>query len=302
MLPLVPYVPPAAREAATCVCGVSRLAFEEILCPPCRRTAVERHGDRLAGLLADISYNCRDVHLTWSEAGIAPDAFNPRVVFTAPDVTDPHRQKIQLRWFDCWADDMLVAACATGASDKMVLALAVAQAHYAIATLAVHEVGEWFTFRGEQVFPPHRRAPDLPDDEETGPDGNGQVVLWLAYGHDDSIDRPRGPVSAPIADHVTYLADIGTLPGQRLCADESGITVEGPDNALATRFPWSNASTAGAGDDRTRVLHSVHRSLVVSELMVVARHLLVHSRPVLAPTPGPGAVGVVWQAHLTYDG
>ncbi|MFJ4741341.1 hypothetical protein [Streptomyces sp. NPDC088775] len=142
---------------------------------------MEEHGERLTWLLADISYDYRDIHLTWSAARESPESFNPRVLFTAPDVTDPGRGKIQLSWFHYWADDMLVAACAAGANDDEVLALAVAQAHYAIATLAVHEVGEWFTYRGEQVFPPHRSNPGFPADEENGPDGNGAVVLWLAY-------------------------------------------------------------------------------------------------------------------------
>lgn len=305
MLSLVPYVPPIARDAATCVCGVSRWVFEEVLCRSCRSAAVEEHGERLTRLLADISYDYRDIHLTWSAAGESPESFNPRVLFMAPDVTDPGRGKIQLRWFHYWADDMLVAACAAGASDDEVLALAVAQAHYAIATLAVHEVGEWFTFRGEQVFPPHRPDHDLPGDEENGPDGNGAVVLWLSYGQDVAA-RTSGAVPAPAASsHVPYLADIATLPGQRLHADDSGITVEGPGDAPATRFSWAEAAGAapsGIEDDRSRTLHAVHQSIVASELGVVARHLLVRGQPVLAPTSGSEGSGLAWRSHLTYDG
>ncbi|MFJ4526196.1 hypothetical protein ACIP4Y_35660 [Streptomyces sp. NPDC088810] len=300
MLPLVPYLPPIARASATCVCGATRWVVEEVMCPPCRGKAVERHGDRLTHLLADISYNHRGVHLAWSDACADPGAFNPHVVFTAPDVTDPHRKQIQLRWFHYWADDMLVAACAAGAGDEEVLALAVAQAHYAIATLAVHEVGEWFTFRGEQVFPPHRCDPGLPNDEENGPDGNGAVVLWLRYGREATAHPPAA--STAIRDHAAYLADITTLPGQKPRADTAGITVEGPGDAPATHFAWADATTAEATDDRSRILHAVHQAIVASELTVVARHLLVGGQPVLAPSPPPASRGVPWQAHLTYDG
>ncbi|MFF4188470.1 hypothetical protein ACFYZ9_35255 [Streptomyces sp. NPDC001691] len=306
MLSLVPYVPPIARDAASCVCGVSRWVFEEVLCQSCRSTAVEEHGERLTRLLAEISYDYRDIHLTWSAAGESPESFNPRVLFMAPDVTDPGRGKIQLRWFRYWADDMLVAAYAAGASDEEVLALAVAQAHYAIGTLAVHEVGEWFTYRGKQVFPPHRSDPGFPADEENGPDGNGAVVLWLAYDRQNSTTpTPGAAAAAPAGGWEPYLTDIGTLPGQRLDADDSGITVDGPDDAPATRFSWADATAAfslGPEDDRSRTLHAVHQSIVSSELSVIARHLLVRGQPVLAPAPGSKGSGLPWRFHLTYDG
>ncbi|MFF2228343.1 hypothetical protein ACFVV7_34055 [Streptomyces globisporus] len=304
MLSLVPYVPPIARDATPCVCGESRWLFEEVLCPSCRHAAVEKHGQRLTRLLANISFDHRDIHLSWSDAGVSPDAFNPRVLFTAPDVTAPGRGKIQLRWFHYWADDMLVSACAAGANDDEVLELAVAQAHYAVATLAVHEVGEWFTFRGEQVFPPHRPDHDLPGDEENGPDGNGAVVLWLAYGHDDDAARASGAVGAAAGGRASYLADIGTLPGQKLYAVDSGIAVEGPGDAPATRFSWevNGANSSGIEDDRSRTLHAVHEAIISSELRVVARHLLVRGQPVLAPAPDSEGSGLTWRFHLAYDG
>ncbi|MDW4912556.1 hypothetical protein [Streptomyces californicus] len=305
MLSLVPYVPPIARDATSCVCGVSRCLFEEALCPPCRRAAVENHGDRLARLLTEISFDHRDIHLTWSDAGVSPEAFNPRVSFTAPDVTAPGHNEVQFRWFHYWADDMLVAACAAGADDDTVLELAVAQAHYAVATLAIHEVGEWFTFHGEQVFPPHRPDHDLPSDEENGPDGNGAVVLWFSYDRQNRTARTPGTVAAPADGWERYLADIETLPGQRLHADSSGIAVAGPGDLPATRFSWTEAtgeSANGLQDDRSRVLHAVHQGIVSSELSVVARHLLVRGQPVLAPAPGSKGSGLPWRFHLTYDG
>ncbi|MGW0673550.1 hypothetical protein [Streptomyces sp. NPDC002746] len=304
MLSLVPYVPPIARDATPCVCGVSRWVFEEVLCQSCRCAAVEKHGERLTRLLADISYDHRGIHLTWSDAGVSAEAFNPRVLFTAPDVTAPDRGTIQLRWFHYWADDMLVAACAAGASDDEVLELAVAQAHYAVATLAIHEVGEWFTFRGEQVFPPHRPDHDLPGDEASGPDGNGAVVLWLTYDHEDDDARTSGAVAAPAGGGEPYLTDIGALPGQKLYAAGTGITVEGPGDAPATRFSWdaTGADSSGAEDDRSSTLHAVHQSIVSSELRVVARHLLLRGQPALVPAPGSEGSGPTWRFHLTYDG
>ncbi|QYA98909.1 hypothetical protein KZO11_37830 [Streptomyces anulatus] len=200
---------------------------------------------------------------------------------------------------------MLVAACAGGASDDEILALAVAQAHYAVATLAVHEVGEWFTFRGEQVFPPHRPDHGLSGDEGNGPDGNGAVVLWLAYDHEDSTTRTPGAGAAPVGGPASCLADIGSLPGQRLDADDSGITVKGPGDAPATRIPWAEAHEAipsGAEHQRSDILHAVHQSIVSSELRVVARHLLLRGQPVLAPAPGAEGSGLAWQFRLTYDG
>lgn len=303
MLSLAPYLPPITREPARCVCGGSGRTAEETLCRPCRETAVAEHGDRLTRLLGGITYDHRSVHLKWSATGTTPEAFNPRVTFTAPDATDPDRALVEFHGFAYWADDMLVAACAAGASDDQVLALAVAQAHYVISCLAVHEVGEWFTYRDEQVFPPHRPDPYLPHDEDSGPDGNGQVVLWLTYGRAVRGGRPAGAVPSPLsAECWPDLADLGTLPGQTLSVDQHGITIEGPGDAPAAFTAWADAAPDMPSDGLEQVLRPIHQAIVASELAVVARHLRLLGEPVLAPAPGPAGDGVAWQAYLTHDG
>ncbi|MER5807352.1 hypothetical protein ABT143_04000 [Streptomyces sp. NPDC002033] len=165
----------------------------------------------------------------------------------------------------------------------------------AIATLAVHEVGAWCTYRRKQVFPPHRSDPGFPADEENARTATEQ---WCC----GSRTAAR---TAVLARREPYLTGIGTLPVQRLDADDSGITVEGQGDAAATRFSWADAtgaSSPGAGDDRSRILHAVHQSIVSSELGVVARHLLVRGQPVLAPAPGTEGSGLTWRCHRTYDG
>ncbi|MEV0084465.1 hypothetical protein [Saccharopolyspora sp. NPDC050642] len=128
---------------------------------PCRRQAVAQHGARLAELLSEITYDHRGIRLSWAGPDTDPTAFTPRVRFTTADVHDPHGPPVCFGWFEDHADDQLIAACTAGADDWTVLGMAVAQAHYAVATLAVHEVGEWFTYQGRQVFPPHRPDPYL---------------------------------------------------------------------------------------------------------------------------------------------
>jgi len=302
--PLVPYVPPMARESVCCPCGRWGPTAEESLCRPCRQRAVGEHGERLAGLLAHVTYDHRAVHLSWTGPDDGPSAFTPRVHFTAPDVLAPHGASITLRWFDHWADDQLIAACATGAGDEHLLALSVAQAHYALATLAVHEVGEWNTYRGHQVYPPHRPDPYLPHDEDGGPDGNGQVVLWLTYdgAAGSAADQPRASALSRTVRQPVHREDIGTLPGQTLILAPHGITVTPPHTALPTFTSWT---TPRENEDPVELaLRDIHQAMVISELGAVAAHLHLSGAPVLARNPGPhlGGDGVAWAASVTYDG
>ncbi|MGP3941871.1 hypothetical protein [Streptomyces sp. 6N106] len=92
--------------------------------------------------------------MSWTGPDDHPSAFTPRVHFTAPDVLEPHGATIALRWFDHWADDQLIAACAAGADDEHLLALSVAQAHYALATLAVFPVKSACLGSGEAAGEP----------------------------------------------------------------------------------------------------------------------------------------------------
>ncbi|MEU1824212.1 hypothetical protein ABZ502_17515 [Streptomyces abikoensis] len=199
---------------------------------------------------------------------------------------------------------MLLTACVAGADDSQVLSLAVAQAHYAVSSLAVHEVGEWFTYHGTQVFPPHRPDPYLPHDQDGGPDGNGQVVLWLDYGPAaGEAPEAKTPLDAA-ADQYVDLAAIGTLPGQAVCLSKDGVTVDGPGCSSIT-LPWSGLSPVPAAtNSQERVLHLLHQAVVASELRLIAQNLRVQGESVLAPVPGPyqDQARVNWRAHLTYDG
>ncbi|MFC5149026.1 hypothetical protein [Streptomyces aureoversilis] len=239
------------RDVARCVCGGWGLTAEESLCRPCRRAAVDVHGGRLAALLARITYDHRGVRLHWSGPGSSPEAITPRVRLSAPDVGDPHGAAIELRWFEYWVDDQLIAACAHGASDGEVLALAVAQAHYALATLLVHEVGEWFTYCGRQVFPPHRPDPHFPLDEDNGPDGNGAVVLWLTYPRARAaatvvgvveVQPAHGRGGSPAAERDP-LANSGTAPG----AGKAPLLRRAPAPCPVAEPTVGPASRAGSG-------------------------------------------------------
>ncbi|WP_414170972.1 hypothetical protein ACMATS_38320 (plasmid) [Streptoverticillium reticulum] len=328
LAPLVPYLPPLTRDVARCVCGGWGARAEESLCRTCREQAVAVHGERLAALLSRITYGHRGVRLHWTGPDTDAECFTPRVHFTAPDVNDPGGPAIELRWFEHWADDQLVTACAHGARDEEILALAVAQAHYALATLLVHEVGEWFTYHGRQVFPPHRRDPHLPLDEDNGPDGNGPVVLWLTYSttptaraEDTGPTAGHGPLTDPAlvlgqeaapplssaggpgagpACPVNWAA-LGARPGRVLTLAPHGITVTAPDTT--TFSAWSpRARQQSRQETLEQALRDIHHVMVRSGLCDLAAHLNLDGVPVLAPHPGTQAPGAPWQLSLAYDG
>ncbi|MFB7836117.1 hypothetical protein [Streptomyces sp. NPDC056056] len=299
---LVPYLPPMIREMERCLCGDSGLTCEESMCRPCREEAVAVHGQRLSRILDTIRYEHRGVTLTWTEASSHASAFTPRVSFLMPDVDDPQGPPHLFRGFAYWEDDQLIAACAKGANDEEILALALAMAHYALTTLAIHEVDEWYTYRSVQVYPPHRRDQHLPHEEDRGPDGNGAVVLWLTY---------TGPAHAeagqvPDAAHATELIpvrreDVAIMPAQSLQMTATAIQVTAPTTTTTTTNHWT-APRQGE-DPLAAALRDIHHTLVISELCVVARHLTLAGRPAFAATPD-SAEGdrLTWDAYLTYDG
>ncbi|MFE5859769.1 hypothetical protein [Streptomyces virginiae] len=304
MLPqLIPYTPPLARDSDRCPCGGSGLTCEESMCRPCRELAVATDGRRRTQLLSTIRYDHRGVRLNWTEASSHASAFTPRVDFLMPDVHNPEGPPHLFRGFAYWEDDQLIAACAKGARDEEILSLALAMAHYDLATLAIHEVDEWYTCRSAQVYPPHRPDPYVTQDEDRGPDGNGAVVLWLAYGGaahhaagQPHGDIPRRPRHLPIEQ-----GDLDTMPGQTLHIDLEGIRVTPPGSTALTTSGWSapreGEATAAAS------LRDVHRALVMSELAVVASNLSLSGRLALAPTPGATPTALLaWDAYLTYDG
>ncbi|MFD3546073.1 hypothetical protein ACFWUW_10720 [Streptomyces sp. NPDC058655] len=304
MLPqLIPYTPPLARDSERCLCGTSGRTCEESMCRPCRELAVATHGQRLTRLLGTIRYYHRGVRLSWTEASGSASAFTPRVDFLMPDVHNPDGPPHLFRGFAYWEDDQLIAACAKGASDGEIQALALAMAHYALATLAIHEVDEWYSYRSAQVYPPHRTDPYIPQDEDRGPDGNGAVVLWLTYGSaaHKAAGQPNRDTPRPARHLPLEREDLAIMPGQTLHIDLEGIGVTPPGSSVPTTNTWS---APREGEDLIGAsLRDVHYALVMSELAVVADNLTFAGRRAFAPTPGttPHAF-IPWDAYLTYDG
>ncbi|MFD6465357.1 hypothetical protein [Streptomyces goshikiensis] len=307
--PLVPYIPPLARETERCPCGGSGLLCEESMCRPCRSRAVSVHGQRLTRLISAIQYDHRDVRLTWTEASEHASAFTPRIDFLMPDVHNPQGPPHRFRAFAFWEDDLLISACARGASDEEIVALALSMAHYALATQALHDIGEWYTYRSSQVYPPHRPDPYLPHDEDCGPDGNGPVILWLAYGSPACAeaghpqgDTPMRPMRAtrPPVDRQ----DLGTMPGQTLLLGTGRVTVTAPASNIRTDGDWT-VRRDGEGA-LAAALRDVHQTMAMSELEVVARNLHLDGHPAFDPIPAclrpAPAGGLFWDAYLTYDG
>ncbi|MCP9973591.1 hypothetical protein [Streptomyces somaliensis] len=219
---------------------------------------------------------------------------------------DPDGPPVLWHGLRYWEDDQLIAAYAIGASDAQVLSLALAMAHYALTTIVIHEVGEWYTHRGTRVYPRHRPDPYLPHDQDNGPDGNGAIVLWLTYPpclnsqadtERDPHDEAPHPASCPVRRQ-----DLRALPGQTLHLDADGITVTPPADATATTGTWT--APRDGEDPVAAALRDIHRTMVMSELAVVAQHLNLSGRPVFAPAPGPaqGSDWLAWHAHLAYDG
>ncbi|MFJ6141385.1 hypothetical protein [Kitasatospora sp. NPDC092286] len=290
------------REMERCLCGQSGLTCEESMCRSCREDAVAVHGQRLERLLSTIRYEHRGVTLTWTEVSSHASAFTPRVSFLVPDVDDPQGPPHLFRGFAYWEDDQLIAACARGASDDEILSLALAMAHYALATLAIHEVDEWYTYRSVQVYPPHRRDQHLPHEEDRGPDGNGAVVLWLTYtgpAHAEAGQVPDVPVIP--ARVPVHREDVAIMPGQSLRMGATAIQITSPASAVTTSNQWT--ALRGGEDVLAAALRDIHHAMVLSELCVVARHLTLAGHPAFAARPG-SAEGdrLTWYAYLTYDG
>ncbi|MBD0673956.1 hypothetical protein BU198_25375 [Streptomyces sp. CBMA156] len=299
---LVPYLPPMIRDMERCLCGQSGLTCEESMCRPCREDAVAVHGQHLARLLSTIRYEHRGVTLIWTEASGHASAFTPRVSFLMPDVDDPQGPPHLFRGFAYWEDDQLIAACARGASDDTILSLALAMAHYALATLAIHEVDEWYTYQSVQVYPPHRRDQHLPHEEDRGPDGNGAVVLWLTYTGPAHVEAGQVPDAPLIPAYLPMCReDVAIMPGQSLRMGATAIQVTPPGSAVTTSNQWT-APREGE-DVLAAALRDIHYTMVLSELRVVARNLTLAGRPALAARPG-SAEGdrPTWYAYLTYDG
>ncbi|MER5738897.1 hypothetical protein ABT117_24875 [Streptomyces sp. NPDC002262] len=301
--PLTPYTPPIARHHERCVCGGSGSSAEETLCRPCRDNAVAEHGERLTHLLRTISYDHRGVRLRWTDAGPRATAFTPRVSFLMPDIHDPSGPHHTFRAFEYWEDDQLITACVKGASDQEILALALSMAHYVLVCVALHEVGEWLTYRSAQVYPPHRLDPCFPLDEDRGPDGNGQVVAWLSYAGPAAAEADQ-PGDTPIRpEHSLPLAeeDLGVMPGQKLHLTPQGIHVSPPGDAATTTFPWT-ARRPGE-DALAAALRDIHYALGTSELSVVAEHLKVAGKAIFTTSPAALPTGslLTWDVYLTYD-
>lgn len=182
-----------------------------------------------------------------------------------------------------------------GADDDCLLAVA---ARYALVNLvlnAVHEIGEWFRFDGQRLFPAHGAAGVAVaggDDQ-----GNGAVTLRLAFGPGNHQFDAAPAASAP--DHecahrtVEHFAEVAGpsrftyLPNTTISYEAAGPVIQRwSDGPLEASWPssWSRSTLDARGTEGPEVValigRDVHRALVSHEANRICRAFYVDgSRP-----------------------
>jgi hypothetical protein len=173
-----------------------------------------------------------------------------------------------------------------GADDARLLAVV---SRYTIENLilnAVHEVGEWFRFDGQRLFPAHgSSAGALPDRDEQG---NGTVTLRLQFGHEAHLARAVSARPAPGEhagrDLVRRLAEAASasrftyLPGTTISYETAGPVIRrwsDREPTSAWRSTWSSSTLEAAAADDAEVValvaRDVHRALVSHETDRICR-------------------------------
>lgn len=190
-----------------------------------------------------------------------------------------------------------------GADDDSLLAVV---CRYTIENLilnAVHEIGEWFRFDGQRVFPAHRSGAA----DQSG-QGNGAVQLRLAFA--PAPNRLTGEaVPAPVEESdgdLVYRLD-NVAPASRFTyLPDTSISYEAPGPAVhrwsnhqpeaAWRSTWSSATLDAVRSDDPEALASiaedVHRALVWHEADRICRAFHVDGRRpwrLAVPEAAPGA-------------
>jgi hypothetical protein len=207
------------------------------------------------------------------------------------------------------------ALAGEGADDDRLLAVV---GRYTVENLilnSVHEIGEWFRFDGQRLFPAHpaRDAP-LNDDQ-----GNGGVQLRVTFGQ--GAERSATPSDKRL---IERLAEIAAAPRFTYFPD-TAVSFEAPGPVIRTsqesasptvwRSTWSSSTieAAGAGADELVMLvaRDVHRALVSYEADGICRAFHLDGRrpwrldapmPPLGPEPADdGSAGSELLAiSLTY--
>lgn len=220
-----------------------------------------------------------------------------------------------------WQSDTPCSEAATladeGADDDQLLAVV---SRYAVENLilnSVHEIGEWFRFDGERVFPAHPTG--HASIAEADDQGNGSIQLQVTFPRDaDVSDEPLDPLTVDerMAQRLLEIA-----AGQRFTYfPDFNISFEACGPVVRTgqiggsrtvwRSSWSRSTVeAGSADmDALVVLvaRDVHRSLVFFEADRICRAFHVDGRrpwrlsvpkPPLGPEPADlEAAGTEWLA------
>jgi hypothetical protein len=182
-----------------------------------------------------------------------------------------------------------VAALAKkGADDNELLAVV---SRYAIENLilnSVHEIGEWFRFDGERLFPAHPTGDTsvLEVDEQ----GNGAVELQVTFGQDtecsDAVSDGQSvdPVLLQRLEKICAGPRFTYLPNFTISFEAAGPVIQMRTDGrrpIAWRSVWSPATLEAATDDEQLVMlagRDVHRGLVCYEADNICRAFHIDGR------------------------
>lgn len=176
---------------------------------------------------------------------------------------------------------------AAGADDDELLAVV---ARYTVENLilnAVHEIGEWFRFDGQRIFPAH--PPDAAGCSDDDDQGNGEVTVRLTFGA--SCNLPATPGAESDGSPAGRLADAVAasrftyLPDTTISYEPAGPVIVTRSNTRSSwRAVWSNATLEAVNADAPElvamVARDVHGGLVAHEADRICRAFHVDgSRP-----------------------